>query len=63
MIQFTPVHSCADKSKSKLWVQFNPDNQVVGFFIYDDEDDATVCIAISLKDTWKLIVELSEGLP
>ena len=62
MIEFGPVKSCADKSKSKLWVQFNPDNQVVGVFIRDDDDDA-VCIAISLKDAWKLIVELSEGLP
>lgn len=62
MIEFGPVKSCADKSDAKLWVQFNPDNQVVGVFIRDDDND-TVCIAISLKDAWKLIVELSEGLP
>lgn len=58
MKQIGKRFSCADKSKAYVELVFNPENNVVGVFAYDDEQDDVVAVALSLADARTLAVAL-----
>ena len=58
MKQIGKRFSCADKSKAYVELVFNPENNVVGVFAHDDEQDDTVVVALSLEDARALAVAL-----
>lgn len=50
--------SCADNSKAYVELVFNPENNVVGVFAHDDEQEDTVAVALSLEAARGLAVAL-----
>lgn len=60
MRELGKVYSCADKSKAYLRAVYNPDNDVVGFFLFDDESGETSCIALSCAEARSFIIDILE---